>query len=159
MTTNTNNFIVTDSGLRESYNTGAVRDITAGKSRVDLIHHTFISLCQAVQGSLSNTSGLGVLQIDMDTFDGQAEALASLLKHRNNVYEALLELGDRLAGGAEKYGERNWEKGIPNERYIESFKRHYCQFMAGVDDGENHYAACLFNLMGLIYNYVMGVPK
>lgn len=48
--------------------------------------------------------------------------------------------------GCQKYGERNWEKGIPISKYIDSALRHAFQFKDGPDDGENHLIAALWNI-------------
>ena len=47
--------------------------------------------------------------------------------------------------GAVKYGDRNWEKGIPVARFIDSAMRHAFQFLQGVDDGENHLISTIWN--------------
>lgn len=61
----------------------------------------------------------------------------------------------RLAGlyerGAEKYGDRNWEKGQPSSRYYDSCMRHLISYMAGERD-EDHLAAVAWNAFGMIYN-------
>ncbi len=53
-----------------------------------------------------------------------------------------------MARGAEKYGDRNWEKANSKEE-IERFKasafRHFIQWFNGEDD-EDHAAAILFNV-------------
>lgn len=46
--------------------------------------------------------------------------------------------------GAEKYAERNWEKGIPISRCIASLCRHLFAYMAG-DNNEDHMAAVRTN--------------
>ena len=48
--------------------------------------------------------------------------------------------------GCIKYGDRNWEKGIPISRYMDSGIRHLLQFEDGCED-ENHLVAALWNLM------------
>lgn len=63
---------------------------------------------------------------------------------------ALLRLGALLARGAEKYGERNWEMGMPFSRFLASAHRHLLQFMAG-DRDEDHLAAVCFNIMAIIH--------
>jgi hypothetical protein len=50
-----------------------------------------------------------------------------------------------LQKGALKYGERNWEKGIPLHSYYDSAMRHLVQFWEGKDD-ENHLTAALWNV-------------
>ncbi len=47
--------------------------------------------------------------------------------------------------GCLKYGDRNWEKGIPVSKFLDSAMRHLCMFIAGMDD-ENHLIAALWNL-------------
>ena len=48
--------------------------------------------------------------------------------------------------GAEKYGDRNWEKGIPINSFISSGLRHAYQFLDGEGD-ENHLIAAIWNFM------------
>jgi hypothetical protein len=47
--------------------------------------------------------------------------------------------------GAAKYADRNWEQGLPLDRFIESAFRHLCQFMLG-DRVEDHLAAIRWNI-------------
>lgn len=63
----------------------------------------------------------------------------------------LKALGRVMAEGAEHYGERNWEKGIPDEVFKESASRHYVQWMNEETD-EDHAAKIIFNVMGWIHN-------
>lgn len=58
-----------------------------------------------------------------------------------------------LSKGAIKYSERNWEKASSIEefkRFKSSAFRHFIQAITGEDD-EDHFAAVLFNLNGMIY--------
>jgi len=48
--------------------------------------------------------------------------------------------------GAEKYGDRNWEKGLPVSRFMSSAVRHVFQFIQGLDD-ENHLISAIWNLI------------
>lgn len=59
-------------------------------------------------------------------------------------------LGKWLNLGAEKYSERNWEKGIPMSRCLASLCRHLMKFRQGAKD-EDHLAAILFNAMAIIH--------
>ena len=55
--------------------------------------------------------------------------------------------------GAEKYGNRNWEKANSQEeldRFKSSAERHFRQAMDGETD-EDHFAAVLFNLNAIVY--------
>lgn len=60
-------------------------------------------------------------------------------------------LGYRLAEGAKKYGANNWQKGIPDEVFLESLERHLVAYKMGKKD-EDHEAAIAFNIMGIIHN-------
>jgi hypothetical protein len=59
-----------------------------------------------------------------------------------------------MARGAEKYGDRNWEKaeGIEEmERFLESAFRHFMEWYHDVQDGEDHAAAAFFNISAAEY--------
>lgn len=47
--------------------------------------------------------------------------------------------------GCQKYGDRNWEKGIPIHTFLNSATRHLAQVIDGKDD-ENHLIAAIWNL-------------
>lgn len=47
--------------------------------------------------------------------------------------------------GCNKYGQRNWEKGIPVSKYLDSAARHLGQAILGMDD-ENHMIAAIWNM-------------
>lgn len=57
----------------------------------------------------------------------------------------LTKLALHYGAGAEKYNERNWEKGQPITRYMSSAERHFQYFKMGLTD-ENHLMACVWNL-------------
>jgi hypothetical protein len=88
-----------DSGARAEFETGAVRDLSTGKGRCDLL---------------------------------PAYTILRIARH----YEK----------GTAKYGERNWEKGIPLHRYVDSAMRHLFSHMDGRRD-EDHMAAAAWNLL------------
>lgn len=67
---------------------------------------------------------------------------------------ALRRLGMWMEKGAEKYGARNWEQGIPLSEYLASAYRHLLALMAGEDD-EDHAAALMFNAQGFIHTREM----
>lgn len=95
-----------DSGTRDAFVTGAVRDGATNKGRFDLF-----------------------------TF----HALERVAK----VFEA----------GAQKYEDRNWEKGIPMHRFTDSGQRHFLKYASGWRD-EDHLAMAAWNaLCGLETEY------
>ena len=96
-----------DSGKRQDFNTGAVRDTAEGKPRVDLI----------------------------------------------SPY-AQWRTGEWLRKGAEKYDERNWEKGIPFSRCVASIERHLQEFKMGKVN-EDHLAAIIVNAQFIMHYQAM----
>jgi len=48
--------------------------------------------------------------------------------------------------GCEKYGDRNWEKGLPVKSFLDSAIRHAAQVIDGRND-ENHLIAAIWNLL------------
>lgn len=54
-----------------------------------------------------------------------------------------------LEKGARKYADRNWEKGIPLSRFLDSAQRHLNQYLMG-DVDENHLYAWLWNVCGFV---------
>lgn len=97
--------VLKDSGQRESFSTGSVRDTRAGKGRFDLM------------------------------FMGMPEALRRL---------AVL-----LERGAAKYGERNWEKGQPISRFLDSAARHLHRAAQGHTD-EDHLVQLAWNALAAV---------
>jgi hypothetical protein len=95
-------FVTKDSGSRQSFDTGAVRDTQDGKPRFDLIPN-----------------------------------------------KALTRVAELYARGAIKYGDRNWEKGMPASRFYSSALRHLFQHGRGEVD-EDHLAAVIFNCLAIM---------
>lgn len=76
---------------------------------------------------------------------------------------ALLRLARHFENGAIKYGDRNWEKGIPQHSFIDSAIRHTLKYMMGMRD-EDHLIAAAWNLLCLaeteeIHPEMMDIPN
>jgi len=74
-------------------------------------------------------------------------------------YDLITPIGlKRLAvhyeNGACKYGDRNWERGQPVSRYLDSAIRHLYAYLAG-DRSEDHLAAAAWNALGAIHTEEM----
>jgi hypothetical protein len=67
---------------------------------------------------------------------------------------AIRRLAQLLERGAVKYGERNWEKGIPVSRCLSYACRHLFQLIEG-EPTEDHAAAVLFNVSAVIFTREM----
>jgi len=52
--------------------------------------------------------------------------------------------------GAQKYADRNWEKGLPFSNCLNSLFRHLVKYMAGYRD-EDHLAAIAWNALALMH--------
>lgn len=59
---------------------------------------------------------------------------------------AVIRLSKHFEAGADKYGEYNWQKGIPIHSYIDSAIRHLMKYLDGQDD-EDHLCAAAWNCM------------
>ena len=68
----------------------------------------------------------------------------------------LLRLARHYENGAVKYGDRNWEKGQPSSRAMDSAMRHLNAFMInamlGQEQDEDHLSAAIWNLAVIIHN-------
>lgn len=138
---------IKDSGNRREFTTGAVRDIQEGKGRCDLMPLRVISnhlgsktlLNIALYTEHNNTA---FLQIALDLFIKESKF--------KDGYEMYLEVSKHFEEGAKKYGEYNWQKGIPVNCYIDSAVRHYLKYKAGWTD-EPHDRAFVWNIVCCIW--------
>jgi hypothetical protein len=62
----------------------------------------------------------------------------------------LMRLARHYENGCLKYGDRNWEKGIPCHSFADSAMRHFVKYMDGWKD-EDHLIAAIWNLCGLAW--------
>lgn len=75
--------------------------------------------------------------------------------------DALAALADLFTIGANKYAERNWEKGMSYQSVIASLDRHWNDFKAGIDrDPETgclHITHVVWNAMALLTFMLRGI--
>jgi hypothetical protein len=147
--------IILDSGDRTQFESGAVRDMREGKGRCDLMP------LEVVAELLADRRGRDPILFDISCFldknddQGTAWLKAALDNFSNRAYEGqnatmLLEVAKHFEEGAKKYGENNWQKGIPVHCYIDSAVRHYLKWLRG-DKDEPHDRAFVWNLMCCIW--------
>ena len=137
---------ILDSGNRRTFQTGAVRDIQEGKGRCDLLP------LLPIYNMLRDDILFCVNQFE-DSGDPKylLEAVLQFSTEFNNsVYTMLLEVSIHFEQGAQKYGENNWQKGIPVHCYIDSAIRHYLKYKRG-DDDERHDRAFVWNVLCAIW--------
>lgn len=138
--------MIQDSGARREFSSGAVRDIADGKGRCDLIPVDII-------GSYENIPCLTAL--DGFIHGGDVYSIWSAFEIFSkeafgNIYTAILETSIHYEEGANKYSERNWEKGMEVYNYINSAIRHCIKYYRG-DKDERHDRAFCWNLLGALW--------
>lgn len=146
---------IKDSGTRREFETGAVRDIQEGKGRCDLLPLDVVYGCYRAK---TNKCGEVFWYIDKFTKTGVSDHLMDALEHflmdgcpwDCNWSTAFLEVSKHFEEGAKKYGEYNWQKGIPTHCYIDSAVRHYLKWLRG-DEDEPHDRAFCWNILCCIW--------
>jgi hypothetical protein len=138
--------MIVDSGNRTVFESGAVRDVQEGKGRCDLLPLHVITNLFCADPILE---GLADFQRTRKT-TYLYNALLGCAKLFKNTGDMCLELAIHFEEGCKKYGERNWEKGIPESRYIDSAVRHYLKYLRG-DQDERHDRALVWNICCLIW--------
>lgn len=154
--------MIKDSGERREFETGAVRDMAEGKGRFDLMPLS----------EMANLFGEDrrIFRIIMD-LSRMLDSPKSFRPYAMNVIynfiaycknkdveevtfgdiaEYMLEVAIRFEEGAKKYGEHNWEKGIPLNSYIDSATRHLMKYISGMTD-ERHDRAFIWNVLAYAY--------
>lgn len=139
---------IKDSGNRREFSSGAVRDINEGKGRCDLLPLSVIA-------EMQNDKILYMISDYIYSGDKHSlvEAINDFSKQKyGDLYTAMLEVSKHYEDGCNKYGERNWEKGIPLHCYIDSGVRHYIKWLRG-DTDEPHDRAFLWNMLGALWTH------
>lgn len=139
--------MIKDSGDRREFSTGAVRDMQEGKGRCDLMPLEVVAKLETYDDVIH--------YIGKFMFSNHTDHLYSALfefsaAHYENTETMLLEVAKHFEEGAKKYGENNWQKGIPPSCYIDSAIRHYLKYLRG-DDDEPHDRAFVWNIMCCIW--------
>ena len=139
--------IILDSGERREFDTGAVRDMQEGKGRCDLMPLQVVSeithsnVIQSI-ACFQEEGDTKYLYEALDEFCGE--------EYDEVIPEMLLEVAKHFEQGALKYGENNWQKGLPVNCYIDSAVRHYLKYRRG-DKDEPHSRAFVWNIMCCIW--------
>ena len=135
---------IKDSGERREFDTGAVRDIQEGKGRCDLMP------LDVVSDYLSGDDVIRLIAEFQQTGDVDWLSVALANIEWGDPYTNMLEVAKHFEAGAQKYGEWNWQKGIPIKCYIDSAVRHYLKYLRG-DTDEPHDRAFVWNIMCCIW--------
>lgn len=143
---------IKDSGTRMEFETGAVRDIQKGKGRCDLLP---LGQIAELLGGEDETADPILFYLDMYVHSKDKCAIYRAIrsfgdKRKWTVCDTILEVSKHYEDGAAKYGEHNWEKGLPTHCYLNSGIRHYLKWYRG-DDDEPHDRAFVWNMLGLLW--------
>ena len=140
--------MIKDSGNRTEFETGAVRDIQEGKGRCDLMP-------LGVVADILDDYTIDRIDKFKDTSD--IEHLIDILHNFTTIHPKwddvetiFLEVAKHFEEGAKKYGENNWQKGIPVHCFINSAVRHYLKWLRE-DDDEPHDRSFVWNIMCAIW--------
>lgn len=137
---------IKDSGMRREFESGAVRDICEGKGRCDLLPLAEVA-CLLNDVILCEIAGF------MQTHDAlylyNALRYFAAVRYESEA-EMILEVSVHFEDGAKKYGEYNWQKGLPLSCYLDSGVRHYLKWLRG-DEDERHDRAFVWNMLCAIW--------
>ncbi len=144
--------MIKDSGSRREFSTGAVRDVQTGKGRCDLMP------IQVVANLLDNLTGGDYVLKEISAFAEygltlhlyRALSAFAVMAFDSSPETMILETSKHFEEGARKYGENNWQKGLPVNCYIDSAIRHYLKYRRG-DHDEPHDRAFVWNLMCCVW--------
>lgn len=135
-----------DSGSRREFATGAVRDIAEGKGRCDLLPLDVLGT--VMQDTVFTELANFVYTHEVFYLYNALHEVSR--KFWSGDEEMFLEAAKHFEDGAKKYGEYNWQKGIPVHCYVDSAVRHYLKHRRG-DRDEPHDRAFVWNIVCCIW--------
>lgn len=146
--------VIKDSGSRHEFESGAVRDIQEGKGRCDLMP---LDVVAQLLGGRDDKMSFDTILLSIDQFrlTGSVEHLYRAVEKFAQARfcdncSMLLEVAIHYEEGAKKYGEYNWQKGLPVKSFINSAVRHYLKWLRG-DKDEPHDRAFCWNVLCAIW--------
>jgi hypothetical protein len=165
---------VKDSGKRQEFNTGSVRDTQEGKGLPhliagealammllyikdlnyknikdsDLIHRAFINMFSiSINYTNKNENYIFATLRELIYLACKIIALDEC-SNSECIEVAFLRLAKHYENGAKKYSKNNWRLGQPVSRYYDSAFRHLVKIALNEKD-EDHASAFLWNLIGM----------
>lgn len=143
---------ILDSGSRTEFSTGAVRDIQEGKGRPTLMPLRVVATL--INDKIGHDAIICSISDFMENHD-TADLYRALVYFCTAAYEGsaetmILEVSKHFEEGAKKYGENNWQNGLPVNCYLDSAIRHYLKYRRG-DTDEPHDRAFVWNIMCCIW--------
>lgn len=144
--------IIKDSGDRTEFATGAVRDMREGKGRCDLMPLEVVAKYIGSENASVDWVLWNLREFQKRNDTVYLYTALNYFDHHNwrDANTMFLEVAKHFEEGAKKYGENNWQKGIPVHCYIDSAVRHYLKWLRG-DKDEPHDRAFVWNIMCCIW--------
>lgn len=144
--------MILDSGSRRSFDTGAVRDIQEKKGRPTLMPLRVVSqmLADELRYDLVMEAIANFTEENDTLYLYHALAFFAEMAYGEQVETMILEVAIHYEEGCAKYGENNWQKGIPVNCYLDSAIRHYLKYRR-MDKDEPHDRAFVWNIMCCIW--------
>lgn len=139
-----------DSGARKEFSSGAVRDVSMGKGRMDLIDIECASLLLGGDPILNHINAF-VCTKNTDFLLNAMQIFSE--GEYGDIPTGIIEVSKQFEDGAVKYSPNNWRKGINLHCYIDSALRHYMKYLRG-DTDEPHARAVMWNLMCAHWTYI-----
>lgn len=141
--------MILDSGNRTEFTTGAVRDIQIDKGRMDLLPLDVVA--ELFDDDAARIMECIAMFMESGNKSNLVDAISTFVMTKEmSMAEAMMEVSKHYEQGAIKYGERNWEKGIPLHSFIDSGVRHLFKHWDGWTD-ERHDRAFIWNMLGAIW--------
>ena len=137
---------------RRFFETGAMRDMSDGKGRCDLLPLSVVvrMLDPELIGKARTLEFLSEFKAGYPSSVLFCALEAFFTEAGYSIPQGFLEVSKQFEAGAKKYGENNWKKGIPVDVYIDSAVRHYLKWRNG-DKDEPHDRAFMWNIICLIW--------
>lgn len=152
--------MIKDSGARRAFASGAVRDITEGKGRCDIlplkeVAEVLDSRELELVASYIDSGDVLYLYEAIEVFH-EEDARGAEVPY--SMPDLMLSVSKHFEAGCIKYGEpkpetgylSNWQLGIPLHCYIDSGVRHYLKHVAGYTD-ERHDLSFVWNLLCCVW--------
>lgn len=160
--------MIKDSGERQEFTSGGVRDISDGKGKCSLLplkevyELTEYEYNRFENNYLGYVSPLRMIYAYIESAKAHPfgvgdegliyEALCAFAKRERawDMPTLVIEVSKHFEEGAKKYSPNNWRMGLPASCYLDSGIRHYLKWKRG-DDDENHDRAFVWNMMCMIW--------
>lgn len=146
---------ILDSGNRRQFETGAVRDICEGKGRCDLLPLDVVAeyYDYVAKGCIEKDIFRNIYHFQQSNNWRYLYEVLECCHIFGNINDLMLEVARHFEEGCKKYGDNNWQKGIPTHCYIDSAVRHYLKYLRG-DKDEPHDRAFCWNILCCIWTCI-----